>query len=432
MTSFLSLFSAISGQFSKALVLSALLPVTLFVLLSLALVLPLVPPTLPVQEWIESWDSEWKAAAVVLTIVLLTNLLHALNDPITRFYQGFPWSDSWLGRWRIAVHRRRFVDLHSRWHGLTILLRLPEAKQHPDYEKVTDYWNYMGRQLNLHYPETFGQVLPTKVGNVIRSFEAYPYRQYRIRAITVWPRLVGKIEPGYAAQIDEAKSSFDFMLNSSLLCGIFALVLAVVRIAFPAGLAMREALAFFLTKVALFLLLAWVFYLAAIPRAHAWGMLVKGSFDLFRRDLLTALGFKLPRSLMEERGLWQRISEQLIFSHLTVASLPEFDAAPVAPTQAMSETGGLEVTKGVEPPERNGVLTVRIRVRNPNPDAVAPRVSVTDTLPDGWSYEWNSASASSGSVEVSGFNPYCFRLGDLRAGAEVLLTYRVVPIPQKK
>lgn len=427
-----NLLSAISGQFSKTLLLSTLLPVTVFVLLALVLVLPWVPATVPLHAWIQSLDAEWKLAAVTLTIVLLTALLHNLNGPVIRFYEGYPWCDSWLGRWRTRVHKRRFHALHSRWHGLSRLLKVPEAEAHPEFEKAVDRWNDLGRRLNRQYPIRAGEVLPTELGNVLRSFESYPYRQYGIRAITVWPRLVARIEPGYAAQIDDAKASVDFMLNSSLLCGAFALLLAVVRLAFPAGLAVRQALILFGAELVLFLILAWVFYRAAIPRAQSWGMLVKGAFDLFRRDLLAALGFeRKPASLEEERALWERISERLIFSDLTRRPLPDFDPSPPPPTRAAAAKGAeLEIAKGVEPPAApGGALTVRLRVRN-LANAPATGVSVTDLLPDGWAYEWDSASASAGGVRVTGFNPYRFRLGDLPSGTEILLTYRAVAVRQ--
>src|SRR5262245_38106723 len=100
-----SLLSALSGQLSKTLLLSTLLPVVVFVLLALALVFPQVPPTVEAVGWVKGLSSEWQVAAVTLLAVLLTAILHNLNGSIVRFYEGYPWSDSYLGKLRKAVHR---------------------------------------------------------------------------------------------------------------------------------------------------------------------------------------------------------------------------------------------------------------------------------------------------------------------------------------
>ena len=48
-------------------------------------------------------------------------------------------------------------------------------------------------------------VMPTQSGNAIRSFEYYPTAQYGMSSITLWPRLIAKIDKDYAAVIDEAR-----------------------------------------------------------------------------------------------------------------------------------------------------------------------------------------------------------------------------------
>src|SRR3954451_5996909 len=184
-----SLLSTLSGGFSKSLLLSTLLPVVVFVLLALVLVLPHIPGTVAIVHWEQGLDAEWKLAAVTLAVVLLTAVLHNLNGPIIRFYEGYPWCDSWVGRWRTRAHRRKMAEADSQWKGLWTVLITPEAQAHPDNGKVNDFWNDLARTLNNDYPDEPEAVLPTHLGNVIRSFEWYPWRQYKMRAITLWPRL---------------------------------------------------------------------------------------------------------------------------------------------------------------------------------------------------------------------------------------------------
>src|SRR5258706_9103518 len=125
-----SLLSALSGGFSKSLLLSTLLPVVVFVLLALVLVLPHVPGTVAFVHWVQGLDAEWKLAAVTLAVVLLTAVLHNLNGPIIRFYEGYPWCDSWLGRWRTRVHRRQMDETRFQWQGFWTFLLTPQTQGH--------------------------------------------------------------------------------------------------------------------------------------------------------------------------------------------------------------------------------------------------------------------------------------------------------------
>lgn len=430
-----NLISAISGQFSRSLLLSTLLPVTVFVLLVLVLVWPQMPGSAAVVGWAQGLETEWKLAAISLATILLTALLHNLNGPVVRFYEGYPWRDSWLGRWRTRVHRRRFEAREAQWRGLRVLVRQEETKNlGDDFTKAEEHWNQVGRELNTLYPDGAGAVLPTRLGNVIRSFESYPWRQYKIRAITVWPRLVAKIDESYATQIADAKSTVDFMLNSSLLCATLALLVAGVRLLYPVGLASTVVLVPSLVEVLALVGLSYGFYLAAIAGAGAWGALVKGAFDLYRGDLLAVLGYsQKPRSLKEERTLWEGISSQLILSDLMVVPHPGYqEAADPGPANGVFCEPGevpLEIARGVALlPSRRG-LEVTVRISNADPAHTATSVTVVEALPDNWLYEWGSARAA-GDVEVSGVGPYRFRIGDLAPGAEALLTYRMLPRPR--
>ncbi len=423
-----SILSALSGGFSKSLILSTLLPVVVFVLLALVLVFPHIPGTVVFVHWAQGLDAEWKLAAVTLAVVLLTAIVHNLNGPIIRFYEGYPWCDSWVGRWRAKVYRRAMDESKSQWKGLWTLLVTPEAQADPDqYKKVEDHWNDLARTLNNQYPDELDAVLPTRLGNVIRSFESYPWRQYKIRAIALWPRLAVLLDESYAGLIDDAKSSLDFMLNASLLCGFLAAVIATVHLVFPAGLATPRVLVPLAAELAVLCGLSYFFYLAAIPRANAWGVMVKGAFDLFRGKLLESLGYRFqPGSLDEEKTLWSQISHRIILSDLMIDPLPPYERPKTLPTRTRVKPDEVEVSllRGTSR-HSPGSLAVTIQVQNLDP-AQAANVVVFDTLPEAWAYEWGSAAASTGDVEVTGINPYRFKIGSLAAGASARITYRAV------
>lgn len=44
------------------------------------------------------------------------------------------------------------------------------------FDRIKREWEHAGQSLNTEYPKDEGLVLPTRLGNTIRSFEDYPYR----------------------------------------------------------------------------------------------------------------------------------------------------------------------------------------------------------------------------------------------------------------
>ncbi|HJQ35556.1 MAG TPA: hypothetical protein VKB93_00310 [Thermoanaerobaculia bacterium] len=281
-----SIFSAISGQFGRAFMIAALLPAALFVLALQRFVFP-----------------QWQLAVLAAAAVAVAGLLHVLNAPIVRLYEGYPWMNGPLGKWSIARHRRRLqeaVDGRLAAREARVALRAIDPAL---AERLQSVQNAMAARAFNDYPLP-GSVLPTRLGNVIRSFENYPRRQYGIWAVTLFPRFVARIPREFAAVIDDAKTMLDVLLHLSFLSLVFSLIVCAAC-PFTA-----EAI----TCIAAGLALSAIFYAASIGRAGEWGQLVRASFDLYRWDVLRDLGFtSKPASMFEERALWNEISRQLAF-----------------------------------------------------------------------------------------------------------------------
>jgi Domain of unknown function DUF11 len=416
-----SILSAISGNFSKSLILSTFLPTVLFVILNLVLTVPLLPPWAALPETLAALDAQWKLVLVTLVTLVLTALLYNLNIPLIRLYEGYLWADSWIGRRRASHYVARLAAARARWDGMRTLLRALPA-QDPRYKKIFDYWNEIGRRINRDFPLD-SPALPTRLGNVIRGFEDYPKRQYAISAIPLWPRLISKIDKDYAAATDEEKSSFDFMLNCSALSAILAALILFGSLA-RASAPDTVRWGWRLGEVALFVLVSHLSYRAAVDAALAWGEMVKGSFDLYRWDLLKQLGFtQPPKTMEEERELWGNISQQMVFG-----DTPTVPLAVYAPLNE-PEPVALKTARGVSKPATDGSVLVTLRVENVDAGKrEATDVVITDSPPSGWDYEWGSASIVGGSrtVDVSGLNPYHFNVGNLKHGEDVTLTYRTI------
>jgi len=432
-----SIISAISGQFSKSLILGTFLPVVVFVILSLIFAVPLFPDTWSLLKPLETLGTQWKIAAFSFIAVVLSGLLYNLNIPLTQLYEGYPWANSWWGVKRTNRYQSQFDLINSRWFGMSKLAHAIDPQDPLRAIIQAEREKYI-QSLNVEFPRDRNFVLPTRLGNVIRSFEDYSYRQYGMESITLWPRLIAKIDKDYAGAIDDSKTSFDFMLNSSLLSAALALMILVVGLIYPIRLAAWSQWRFWIpwvVEVITFFSVSYWFYLLSIGRAAAWGEMVKSSFDLFRWDLLKQLGFtRLPTTMAEERAVWNDIYQQMLYGDTPNTPLADYRSlstfAMPSAQAGVPDLVYLRVARGVSRRARDGRFIVTLSVRNVDPrEREARDIIVTDVLADGFDYQWGSARRidSELSVEVEGVNPYQFRVGSLAFGEAMILRYRAVP-----
>ncbi|HEY0783453.1 MAG TPA: hypothetical protein VGE98_13425, partial [Thermoanaerobaculia bacterium] len=362
--------------------------------------------------------------------------------------------DTWLGRWKTRRLKREFDALEAQANGLYPLRRRRVArgralrKVAPQDPRIALWRGWIAaarareadvrRELFERYPKG-ASILPTRFGNAIRSFENYPERQYGMFAITLWPRLVAVIEPAYAEVIDGAKSSVDFMINSSLLSAALGFVMLLTGLVYPAPFASRAALAAWLFEVAVLVALARWLYVQAIDGVLGWGSLVRGAFDLYRGKLLEKLGYvHAPGSIEEERQLWRAISDRISAGDPQPGAweIPPY-TRQAAPSASATSTSGeaLTVTRGVQPLAGGG-LRVVLLVRHPATDPRARQLAgvvLTDSGPDGFSYLWGSEAASAGTVEVAGINPFQFRASDpLPPAGALQVEYSIVPLGRRR
>lgn len=318
---------------------------------------------------------------------------------------------------------------------MRVLHQTSAAKNNPAVgKKIRDYRVEQKRRLENDYPKEIDWVLPTRLGNTIRNFETYANRQYGMRSITLWPRLIAKIDPSYAASIDSAKASFDFMLNSSALSVLLTLLLLLAGLGFPIRLAENVNLPFWIAQIVVFALLGYLFYDWSIGTANAWGNMVKGAFDLYRWELLKQMGYaQTPTNKTDERQLWEAIYFEMAFGDSTHGPRIAYKDKPTpAATFAQGDpaTQPLTVSRGLSASVAADVYTVHLAISNPSSQPVN-NIVLTDTVPAGFAYEWESATNNSQPVAVEGLNPYRFTIGTLAPGSKTTVTYQIVQYLEK-
>lgn len=468
-----TLFSAVSGQYPKYLIFGTMLPAVIFVLIDVAVSLPIVPATLPLVRLISALDKEWFVISLTFVVILLTGFLYNLNTPIVRIYEGYTWGESWLGEWLIRVHRRRILRLSLARERLRVSVRaLQRLKLSPELiTRLRDRQRKIAQRLTLKYPGEWRLVQPTRLGNAIRAFEEYSRQQYGMDSIFLWPRLVAVVPKEYSSAADDAKSSFDFFLNSSVLSAIVTLQLIIMGLAFKRPFASDSKFLLWITEVLSLALVSFLSYLGAINRAIAWGGQVKGAFDLYRNDLLKQLGYKYAPPTRElERELWVEISQQIYYCDPDpTRALPlPYEELPVSlgHTPANAE---VKVVYGFSRSPSAGDLDFHCPISNEDSqkrDAEALILRLRP--PEGFEYVWGSARMIRGSVEdvpqpvkkkqldfgplrvgleyvwnASGQSPPSgavpklsrrlhFELGKLGNGQEVIFKCSFMPFPQTK
>ena len=253
--------------------------------------------------------------------------LFALNVPIIRWFEGYPWQNSpgirWLYNIKIQHHRLQRNKLMSDLAALESKAQLLRkklsdlerelgAKPPLDYdqilveiEEIEIQKTWYVKKLQHFYPVSKSPYLPTRLGNVIASFEDYSYNKYEIDSVTIWPRFVPVLsQEKYSLYLEKEKANFDFLINLCLIIVLFCVELFVV------GLLFLDELKFnlWLILIGLMFCVAYVLYCTSVTGALGWGNTVRVAFDLYRFELLASLKIKLPKNDIEERRTWDQIS----------------------------------------------------------------------------------------------------------------------------
>ena len=169
------------------------------------------------------------------------------------------------------------------------------------------------RLRHQRFPRERSATMPTRLGNVFQAAESYPAdsRLYGMDAVFFWPRLYPLLPEPLRAELASARSAIDMMLVTSVLSTTLSLGVAAD------GVSAHLPVLVQILAVAGLLAVSRGSYLGAVNAAIVYAELVRTSFDLYRRSLLSALGLALPGSLAEEQRLWRAVGQLLYRRHTT-------------------------------------------------------------------------------------------------------------------
>lgn len=147
----------------------------------------------------------------------------------------------------------------------------------------------------LHqFPEQDDDLLPTRLGNILRAAERRPYHRYGLDAIVCWPRLWLLLPEAVKKDLQAAQTE----LNNAVRLVFWSLLFLIWSVwawwAIPAGL------------IAACFAYGW-----AVDAASVYANLIEATFDLHRQLLYQALNLSLPNAPDEERRVGKQITKQL-------------------------------------------------------------------------------------------------------------------------
>jgi hypothetical protein len=242
---------------------------------------------------------------VVLCSIALGLIVSSVQTPLYQWLEGYTWPTrlrGWGRRRQIARKRRlkrELDDLQEKQEALNRVATDGDRAELPDdpYE-LRIAWIYERLQA---YPSKNEQILPSRLGNAIRSFETYGQDRYELDSQSLWHDLIHSAPQSLQDEVGQARVSTDFFVCLTYVLPLLALtsVGAVVE-----GSRGGLGLSIFASVM---LGLAFLTYRLAIVGTRYWAQAVQALVNIGRAPLAANLGLELPARIEDERAMWRSV-----------------------------------------------------------------------------------------------------------------------------
>lgn len=292
----------------RSYILSSMLPAALFVMLGGVFYQDFFYSL--IVEKSELYNNLSIGLIIFILSVLITWIgftLYSIVNLTVRFYEGyylFPWLRKLLV---FLFYKRMYRKKTKNIRAIMQARNVPSSDWNETVDKYYDLaWAEYG-DVELSFPIREEDLLPSKLGNVLRASEQYPHRYGLTAGINLWTRLSILLPPRIAFELEEKNNNMLFLLNSSLLFYIHFLI------AVGAGLSGYSSEPNKYAAIAIIcLFFGYAMYISSVPVAKTIGLLIRSSFDMYRFDLLKQLNYPIPETLSQEKMLWTKISDFIV------------------------------------------------------------------------------------------------------------------------
>ena len=175
----------------------------------------------------------------------------------------------------------------------------------PIMQSATECARTIDLRLNNQLMSSFGaqDVAPTAMGNISNTAKWYSVRRYHGNLELFWNTLQRVIQQDANAYfgLQESKAQLDFLVASCWLTTLWwAIWLAVLGV-------WGTSVIWFCVLALLGPAVTYLWYRAATEFYRSFVDVLTTTLDLFRIDLLRALGFQAPADVVDERELWSNL-----------------------------------------------------------------------------------------------------------------------------
>lgn len=147
----------------------------------------------------------------------------------------------------------------------------------------------------LHqFPEKEYDILPTRLGNILRAAERRPYYRYGLDSIICWPRLWLLLPESVKKDLQAAQSEINNAVRLFFWSMLFLIWIVWSMWAIPAAL-IASLFAYY-----------WI-----LDEAEVYAVLIESTFDLHRQLLYKGLRWELPDDPEAERRVGKQLNDYL-------------------------------------------------------------------------------------------------------------------------
>jgi hypothetical protein len=196
-------------------------------------------------------------------------------------------------------------------------------------------------------------VKATTLGNVVAAYNEYCFKRYKMEGEIFWPRLRRVIDPDYFEIVENQRILLDFCLTSATLAVTYAALALFV------GPWLYYERYVWLVIGVMAILVAWFFVRLSVTTANRLGELIRSCFDLFRLELVRALGYPRPKDLAEEQRTWELLSQIIAYGVPSRDDVP-YATAPIGPSSTPTPGPSAQV---MARPRPNAELRERVSIR---------------------------------------------------------------------
>jgi hypothetical protein len=280
-----------------------------------------------VPEWQDVLDGlarelqrHWKTTGSEISVAGLEAIKKAMSERTTEDKSTASLTKSWLQD-KIVPHFKE-----CKWdERLNAIYN--EIKGDLDYRAREEQAEINNRR--FHLDRQFGpavSIRATALGNVVESYNAYPYRRYMIEGEVFWPHLQQVINKDFMGRIKELRIILDFYLTMASLGVLYALLAAL------GGPWLWLNLQFWLLLAVIAVVMSYtVYYRLAVTAATQYGDMIRAGYDLYRKDLLKEflkVVEGIPKSYRDEIKEWENLSRLLVHGQPPTEAKPGIAIQP--------------------------------------------------------------------------------------------------------